>query len=63
MFPVYKDMSFCARKDCANTDCIRHFSQIDFDSMPDWMCYSLAEFNNCTKYQKEDETDDSQGTH
>lgn len=53
---VYNDMCYCNSKDCANKECRRHLSHIDFDRMPEWMCYSVSDFwNRCDKYQKKED--------
>lgn len=61
----YKDKCYCIRssdiwcndnglKQCTNTKCNRHCSEIPFDKLPEYMMIDWADFaNNCEDYKKE----------
>lgn len=45
---TYKDMTFCAQKECPRTYCVRHPSKVIWDEVPEWMGVSWSDF--CGKY-------------
>ena len=47
---VYNDMSYCAHKECKNTDCYRNQAHIDWDKLPEWMGVAIADFGGKYKH-------------
>lgn len=41
---VYRDMAFCARKDCPVTKCDRNSCHVPWQSLPEYMGVSLSDF-------------------
>lgn len=39
----YKDMTFCTRKDCIFTHCHRHYSNIPWDELPEYVGVSVGD--------------------
>ena len=38
-----QDMTFCENKECANMDCRRHHSHIDWSVLPKWRSFAMFE--------------------
>lgn len=54
----YKDITFCAAKDCKCLDCLRNTKREDFlpdDFFKDKVAYSNFQ-KDCTRYEKESKT-------
>lgn len=39
----YKDMTFCTRKGCKYTHCHRHYSNIPWDELPEYVGVSVGD--------------------
>lgn len=46
----YKDMTFCTRRNCANTECIRNVNRSDFK--PDNMSVAYSCFQSCKDFKE-----------
>lgn len=44
---VYRDMTFCSDKDCANTKCKRNLKNIDLTKVPSDMGIAMSDFYVC----------------
>lgn len=48
---TYRDMCFCDCQNCANTDCYRHLSHVNWDEVPDGLGVAMSDFSGrCGRY-------------
>lgn len=53
---TYRDMTFCAAKDCTNMKCKRNYKHIPWHLLPKWMPVSISPFQDrCEDYTKKED--------